>query len=427
METDWLRIVRDALLGILFQPFYYIAILLIVMQYLRQIRQERQLFGVKLLHWQGQLVCAVAAGWIVGLVLSVVGIFVGFRLTPDAVLWLWGISVLLALLRVRFLCFAYAAGALGLLQPAVVALGLPDSGGWIGRMADSLAQLDIAGLLLLVALLHLAEALLVRVQGDRLSTPLFLLGKRGKLVGAYALQGYWPVPLFLLVPAASGIPGAELPWMPLAGDGGGYGWTLLALPTLVGFSELTRTMLPERKAGRIYRGLLLYSIGLGAVAAAAIAWAPLVPIAALFALLLHEALIWAGRLQESTAAPLYVHPPEGLRILGVVPGTPAEAMGLMSGEVLLKVNGMSVRTRDDLYRALHLQSAYAKLEVLNRDGQQKFVQRARYAGDHHQLGVILAPDDQAGYYVEPGAVSALGLLRRRRDAKRRETAAPPLP
>jgi hypothetical protein len=274
---------------------------------------------------------------------------------------------------------------------------------------------------MLVALLHLAEALLVRRQGDRISTPLFLEGKRGKLVGGYMLQGFWPVPLLMLVPSSgTGASTASLPWTPLFGADWSQGWTIIALPMIIGFTEMTRSMLPKAKARHAARGLLIYSICLAAAAILAW-WQPvLLPAAALVSILLHEAIIWRSRYLESARPPLFVHDARGLRILGIVPGTPAEAMGLAAGEILQKVNGIRVRTKEELYEALVQNSAFCKLEVLNMEGELKFAQRARYEGEHHQLGVILAPDEQASFYASSGPASLLALLRGSRASNRRD-------
>ncbi|MDG0811929.1 hypothetical protein [Cohnella rhizosphaerae] len=70
-----------------------------------------------------------------------------------------------------------------------------------------------------------------------------------------------------------------------------------------------------------------------------------------------------------------------------------------------KANGVRVRSKEELHAALQLQPAFTKLEVLNRDGNVKFAQRARYAGEHHQLGLILAPDEDAEYVAAPRSSS----------------------
>ncbi|GGG84717.1 PDZ domain-containing protein [Paenibacillus radicis (ex Gao et al. 2016)] len=415
-----LKQLESAAVHLLAQPFYYIAVLFIALQYTRQIRLERQMFAVRLHYWPRLLGRAMLAGLLAGLCFSVIGAFIGAAITQETVLWLWGAAAVLMLFRIRYLCFAYGAGILALLQWLTGFFPLADQGGTIARMAASLEQIDMPGLLMLVALLHLAEALLVARQGDKLATPLFLEGKRGKLVGGYMLQGFWPVPLLLLVPAAGGEQTA-LPWTPLLGADWSQGWTVIALPMVIGFSELTRSMLPKEKAKHAAKGLTLFSVGL--MGAALLAWwqPVLLPLAALVSLLLHEVIIWRSRSVEAARSPLFVNDRRGLRILGIVPETPAEAMGLQSGEILAKVNGTRVYNKEDLHAALQSNSALSKLEVLNHAGEVKFVQRARYAGDHHQLGVILAPDENANYYAAAGPSSLLELLRSSRTSNRRTT------
>ncbi|WP_308636622.1 PDZ domain-containing protein [Paenibacillus silvisoli] len=419
---DVLRQAGAALLGLLQSPFYYLAVLLIMLQYMRQTRLERKLFAVRLHAWPTQLGRTIVAGLAVGFIISCVGLFLGVTVTGEAVLWMWGTAAVLVFVRLRYLCFAYSVGLLGILQWAFGWTSLGERSDWIGSAAVSLAGLDIPGLLVLVALMHLGEALLVRWQGARFTSPLFLEGKRGKLVGGYSLHGYWPVPMLLLVPAVSGGSGDALPWTVLLGDGSLWsnGFTMIGFPMMIGFSELTRSLLPEAKARSASKGLLYYGLGVGAVAVAASFWSPLTLAAALCALLLHEALVAISYFKEEASSPFYVHDERGLRVLAVIPGTPAEAMGIVAGEVIHKVNGVQVRTKEELYAALHVHSAFAKLEVLNHEGQVKFLQRARYAGEHHQLGVVLAPDDRAGYYAAATPASLLDLLMRKRTAKSRQ-------
>ncbi|MFD1903675.1 hypothetical protein ACFSQ7_05385 [Paenibacillus rhizoplanae] len=126
------------------------------------------------------------------------------------------------LFRVRYLCFAYAIGTLGIVQFVLSFFPETLQSGAAGTVAAAVREMDIPALLALAALLHVAEALLARWQGPRLATPLFLAGKRGKVVGGYQLQAFWPLPLFVLIPAGTGI--GELPWHPLLG-GGASAWS----------------------------------------------------------------------------------------------------------------------------------------------------------------------------------------------------------
>src|SRR5690606_11111852 len=139
------------------QPFYYIAVLFIILQYMRQIRMERQMFAVKLHMWPKLVVKALLAGLIIGLAVSIAGLFIGAALTPEAVLWLWAIAVLHMLIRIRYLCVAYSAGIIAVLQWVFGWTALSERTDWMGSFFASLAQIDAAGLVQLVALLHFAE------------------------------------------------------------------------------------------------------------------------------------------------------------------------------------------------------------------------------------------------------------------------------
>jgi len=426
---DWMRLAGQALAAMLAQPFFYLAVLVVLLQYRRQIYLERKLYHVRLHSLPADALRAVGFGLLAGVFASAVMAGFGARLAAGTVLWLWGIALVLMLFRVRFLCFAYAAGVLGLLHAAAVLWndgaaagqgGTPGGdpsawGGWAEAAWNSLLEAHMPSVFVLVALMHLIEALLVRADGARMAMPLFLKGKRGKLVGGYQIQGFWPVPLLLPVPAASAAvspagalssahgpasaDGLSLPWTPLFGSGV-EAWGMLAVPLLIGFTELTTSMLPERKARRSAAGLAGFSVLLFATAIAAQWSVWLVVLASAVSILMHEAMMFASRLKETSSAPLFVHTPQGLKVLGVLPGSPASELGIRPGETIHRVNGERVATRAELHRAMRRSPAFVKLELLDLNGENRFAQRAVYDGDHHLLGIILAPDEQAPYYLE---------------------------
>jgi hypothetical protein len=403
--ADMARDIGWAALRMGTQPFYYIAVILVMLIWRRQVYVERRLFSVKLHRPVAGALITIGAGIAAGVAASLVMTALGSRVTPETVYWLWGLALLFSLFRIRWMCFAYAAGALGVLQTAAsVADGqalerLPDV---LARIVHSLQSAHMPSVLALVAVMHLAEAALIRFHGTGLAMPIFVEGKRGKVVGGYQLQGYWPVPLLLLVPASAGaLPegGFALEWPPLFG-GGVDAWAWLAFPAMIGFAEQTTAFLPKRKARRTSARLAAYGAVLLAAAAAAeyVPWLALP--AACLSVLLHEGLVLWSRLEESASPPRYVHGPTGLMVLGVIPGSPAEALGITAGQTIVRVNGVRVAVKEDLHRALRQNPAYVKLELADENGEIRFMQRALYAGEHHQLGIILAPDEDVSYIVE---------------------------
>lgn len=243
---DWLGSLGTAFLHLLIQPYYYIAIIFIALYYRRQVALERKLIHVKLHSWGQETWRTVWSGLVMGLVVSIAAILLGVSLSGTAVACIWVVSIVLSLLRVRYLCFAYSIGLLGVIQFVLNFFPNALHSGAVGNITTAIREMDIPALLVLAALLHMAEALLARWQGAKLATPLFLKGKRGMVVGGYQLQAFWPLPLFLLIPSGAG---TDLPWQPLLGGGLG----VVSLPVIIGFSEMTQGMLPGRKAARTSR------------------------------------------------------------------------------------------------------------------------------------------------------------------------------
>jgi hypothetical protein len=409
----------QAALGLLSLPYLYIALFLVWWHARQAVTLQRRLFHVRLIGSLQLVLWRLGAGILAGLGLSALGFAAGATLTAGTLLCVWVATVVLALFRLRYICLAYAAGALGIVQ-FILSLAVSENGlnGFAFDAVHTVNSINVPGLLFLAGLLHIAEGLLVRLQGAKTAIPLFLEGKRGKPVGAYALSGVWPIPLLWLVPVAGGDSGGfHLPWTPLFGIGGGtLSWTLMAFPVLIGFSDRTETFWPEQKAKFSGNSLMLYGTAIAGLAAGAAFWSPLAVAASVAAFVLHEGLLQLSRSREIGRLPLYIQDGTGVRVLAVLPGTPAAEMGLQAGEVIRKVNGTPTRTKEELHAALQLQSAFSKMEVVNREGHLKFVQRARYAAEHYQLGLILAPDEEVDFVAAPRSASLWHGLARRRHA-----------
>jgi hypothetical protein len=385
-------------------PFYYIALLVVFLHYRRQAKFERLCFNTRLHSEIYETWSSTITGLAAGIGASVILLAMGVVIRPFDLFWVWGITLLLSLLRVRYLCMAYAVGMIGILREAAIwlPLGEIESTFWV----ESLKQIHMPSLLFLVGLLHVIEAMLVSRQGARSAMPIFVEGKRGKIVGGYQLQRYWPIPLFLWIPVST--PG-EIPWENVLSN---WGWPWLAggvllqslsmvlFPALVGYGQRTISQYPDQQAKGAARLLALYGLIIITVAVIAEQFAFLSIAGSLLAIFLHEGMILYLQNKDHSRIPIYVHNHQGLMVLAVLPDSPAVAMGILPGEILSKVNGMKVLTRKDLHKALQRNPAHCKLEVINRAGHLKLASRSLYDGEHHQLGIILAPDEQARYAVK---------------------------
>lgn len=395
---SWLWLILDACLDLLSQPFYYIAIVIIALWFRRQGMLERKLMHVRLNAWPLLTARTVITGVMIGFIVSILYMFLGIQLSIQGVVMIWVVSIVLMLFRVRYLNAVYAISVLGLIQWILGFFDQWQPSGWTRNITLEIERLDVPALLILSAVLHLIHALFIRLQRGQAASPVYFEGKRGKLVGGYQLQYLTPIPLMLLVPAGLGY-GADLPWNPAFLNGSGE-YLLFGLPLLVGFGEMTKSMLPEEKVVLTSKRMVLYGAVLLILGLLSMWWSPATVVAVLFGFLGHEALSWMSSYEEENRSPIYVHPKQGLQILAILPGSPAEELGIMPGEVIYKVNGQIVQSQADLHRCLRMNPAFCKLEIRNHNGESKFLQRAIYEGEHHQLGALLAPDPDTGFAIK---------------------------
>lgn len=382
-------------------PYFYVGIVLLGLAYWRQNLLERKLFGVRATEWKKQVGESVLYGSIVGAFVSLGSLTLGLVIRPEDITWIWCISLVLALIRVRFICFSYSVGLLSLLSLFVQAFYLifPLTRSTI-PLLSFLLHFRVAPLLCWVALLHLAEAVLVFLQGDKSPSPLFVAGKRGRIVGGFLLQKFWllPIALFTFTGTAAPLVGSPS-WWPIFPGAGSSGLQIMPLPAVLGFSGVSTSSTPKMKAHRNAKLLVVYSLLLLLFSyLGAIYWMWLWG-AALFAPLAHEFILWVDKREESAHPARFIKSESGLRILSVLPGSPAEAMGLLPEEVIVKVNQCPVSTPFDLHFAINQNPAYTRLEVKNLAGEVRFLQKPIYEGMHHSLGLILVPDESAREYV----------------------------
>lgn len=417
----WLKAMVAGVPALFTNPLTYLLLIIIALQWKRQVDIERKLFSSRLHTVAEGLFQSIFFGCLGGFLASCIFIGLGVVFALEPFFYLWAIALILMLFQIRYLCFAYSGAVLGLL--VLLSQWFPQIGqlAWLESLWTSLQAIYLPSLFIMVACLHLIEALLVYVTGGQRATPVFIQSKRGRLVGGFHLQQFWFVPLFMLIQGGtSSLPPLFSGW-PLFTPELGAPFALLLLPAVLGYSEQAVSFSPQEKAKQSAKGLLIYSLSLLGLTLLAVYLSPLLFIVViLFSFLGHEAMFWISSWQEKRGVPIYIHPKEGLKILAVIPYSPAAKMGLQAGEVILKANGQRVNQRNELYQALSTNQTFCKLEVINLEGNLKFAQSSLYAEDHHQLGVILAPDQQAPYYLEAKRVNLIHLLLQKIDRQKNQ-------
>lgn len=401
--VDILEILLGSIVQLFLEPTLLIPLLLVTllvwMQYRRIAAMEHALFGVTLNAPGDQLLFSLGAGLLGGLVATLLFLLMGISLPETGILPVWILALVLMMIHPRFLCFSYAGGIVAL---SSLLFGVP--------------QVNVGGLMGLVAVLHLVEAVLIRFTGPKRATPVYVRHE-GQVVGGFALQKFWPLPFFallaLLIPEQwAGAPGtvAMPDWWPLIGFGGeiatGYQliYSLFPVAAALGYGDIAITSTPQAKARRTSNLLLLYSLGLLALAVLSSRHTLFAYAAALFSPLAHEWLIISGQRREQVGKPVYTNA-RGPMVLATVPGSPADIMGIQAGDIIHRVNGYRVRTGEDIQFAVSPWAFELEMLVERSTGEQQVL---KYTGKVPPLGLIMVPDTAVSGIVHFGRPGPLG-------------------
>ncbi|GAB6179401.1 S1C family serine protease [Desulfotomaculum defluvii] len=377
---------------------FLVVLAIVALQYYRMGRAKERLFGLKPRSFWRDFLVATGFGLVGGIIASYIMVFVGLTLSDSGLIYLWPLAILLMLIDARFLCFAYAGGILAL---SSLIFGWP--------------KVSAPQILGLVAILHFVEAFLILVSGHLGAMPIFLKNAEGRVVGGFALQKFWPIPLAVMVivgqTSISGA-GINMPqWWPLIkGDLGAdldnIIYSLMPVVAGLGYGDLAAARSPRQK-GRISAILLgLYSVALLVLAVLADRQPLIGIIAALFSPLGHELLIYLGKRMEANNS-IYSPTSEGVKILDVIPSYPAWQAGIRSGDIILEVNGMAVASRQGLEFAL---GVYNKVQITYYSMAEKQVYREGIEyGEKEMLGLLPVPEGHEEILME---LSTTGPLRR---------------
>lgn len=421
-----------------------VVLLLVHMQYKRIADAERRLYGVPMGDAVQNTLIGLLYGIGGGLLATFLFVVLGISLIDVGIGYLWVLAIVLMTIHPRFLCFSYAGG---LLSTTHLLFGWP--------------VLNVPAVMGLVAVLHLVESVLIWIHGARDATPVYVRRRDGRVAGGFTLQKFWPMPFIALIAFVFGqneLGEATLAmpdWWPLikpraaVAEGMAYVYMLFPVIAALGYGDLAITREPKVKARRTAAHLLVYSVVLmglallgGAETSFAVGWQWL---AAIFAVAGHEAVIHIGRLAEEEGDPVY-DAKDGAVVLGVVPGTPAEEMGLRTGDVIRTLNGFPIRSGADLRDVLTPWAVGITLEVdrpaggsehgpgegrghvlgdrpgweerpesgvMNARSDRRFDRiTLRFGGKVPPFGVILAPDPNGPWFMNLEDGSRYGVMLR---------------
>ncbi|MDD2619411.1 MAG: PDZ domain-containing protein [Syntrophomonadaceae bacterium] len=403
MEQSWEvllmmgRVIMATFRSPLFIMLYIMLFGMVAWQYKRMEELSARLVGIKRRNYLYSALISTLAGLLGGIIGSILLVLVGIDLNNIGLIQLWIIAILLMLINPRFLCFAYAGGILSLFA-----------------LLTGYIDINVAHLLALIAILHMAESILILLNGHFLAIPLYVKKKTG-IHGAFNLQKFWPIPLIALVSMGYGdsSSGVEMPqWWPLLRDYTGFvseqNYSLLPVLAILGYGDISTTTTPWLRAKKSAFNLFIFSLILLLLTIFAYRWNILLMAAALFSPLGHELLIWLGMREESNKKPLYTEAPRGLAVLDILPGSPARQAGMLSQDIIMSINGETVDLTGKL-RDLGCEPGENIIQIMRKD--TNIICRFKLSAGQH-AGIIPVPAQSASKYLLISDDSIFYLVRR---------------
>ncbi len=382
--------VLKELFNAIFNYIFWIVLALVALQYRRIAKARESLFGIRGNTVLKDTLVATAYGVVGGIAGSYLLVLAGINLTGIGINYIWPLALFLMLINPRFLCFSYAGGIIALSN---LLLGAP--------------TVDVPQLMGLIAILHLVESLLISFSGHVGATPMFTKTASGHLVGGFTLQKFWPLPIVTVafLPEVSGFsPLPAMPdWWPVIKFGQvletGLVGVLIPFVAGLGYGDIALAHTPVEKSKMSARNLSIFSLLLLLLALLASHYRILEFLAALFAPLGHEVVIYLGQNRELRGSPIFVPPNRGVRVLEAVPNTAAQAAGVQSGDVIYAINGEPVNSKRDIETILWRGPVLLEIEYITylKKKWQRAIVRLK---PHQPLGIIAVPEGEEGVYTE---------------------------
>ena len=370
-----------------------VVFLLVYRQHRKILIYEKRMFGLVRIQPFIETCTAMVYGIVGGLVATALFVALGISLTDTGIAYLWITSLILMLIHPRFLCFSYAGGLISL---SSILLGYP--------------QLNVPSVMALVAILHLVEAFLIAINGYHNASPMYIKHPNGKVVGGFTLQKSWPVPFIALLGIAIletsiDIQSFPMPdWWPIFKPGGAIPanhtivYVLFPIVAALGYSDFAITSLPKEKARWSAGTLFLFSAALLSLAVLGNHYPRTAILAALFSPLGHELVIYFGQKREKSKSPVFSCD-DGVMVLAVYPNSPAEKMGLKTGDVIRGINGTPIPDLPTLMNEMSPWLIDPVFEVENAFHSPKR-RTIAFKGKVPPLGLIPTPNPNQGIYVQ---------------------------
>ncbi|MBV4428470.1 PDZ domain-containing protein [Clostridium tyrobutyricum] len=341
-----------------------------------------------------QIVIGIFAGTLASVIMSYLGITFNNNSSVELIFLA---SIVFMFFNPRFICFSYSGALIGFISILlnIVSMHFNMSG------LDFL-KIDIVSLMSMVAILHFVEGILVVIDGKKGSIPVFT-NKSGRIVGGFALQRYWliPIAIFFILQSkpdtASYVQLYTPNWWPILKNQitnvnllKTAVLTLMPFYAVIGYSSVTFTRNVKEKTFMSGMFIIVYSVLLFVLAQFANINLFLKLFVIVFAPLAHEGMIFIQRYIETVGKPKYISSDEGIMVLAVAPNSPANEMGIKSGDLLVEINSQKIENEEKITEIARKCSNFIWFKIKRVTGKLEQVSYNKM-NENRRLGIVFVP------------------------------------
>jgi hypothetical protein len=354
-----------------------------------------------------QIVIGILAGVLGSVILSYLGVMFDEH---SAIGLIFLVSLLLMFVNPRYICFSYSGAIIGFISVVLNEIAVLNKGVVVSLFGQNInlsnidfLKIDVVSLMTLVGVLHIIEGLLVLVDGRKGSIPVFT-NRDGNIVGGFALKRYWLLPVTIMVLAVS-----------TGTDGTGAGITLTTpngwpfinsaltiadvnkviisiLPLFAGIGYNSITFTKDKTQKTLISGGMIFTFGLALAIVAQIGninfFTKLLVIA--FAPIAHEVMLRFAKHIELKGEMKYVSTGDSIMILDVAPNTPAQEMGIKSGDKIIEINNRKIENEEQIINIMTGTSNFFWFKIERPSGQVEEVHYNKM-NPGKRLGIVFVP------------------------------------
>ncbi|MFC0013599.1 MULTISPECIES: hypothetical protein [Allobacillus] len=405
MWMDWLVEIGLGILRVTWQPLLYAAIIFAFWTGYKRIEKERKQFGHRIFEMTAEWKGTWLTGLLFGLLLSGGILLAGGLISYEWMLFVSAITVLFLLFnQTRLLSPIYTVGISAI---TIWLLNFFDVTIINQTISDAIYAVDLVFVSYIMLALFLAEIILVATTKRSRTFPGLEKSDRGKFVGFHSAKRLMFVPFFVPIQGTALQLEQWLPWWPMF-EMGSTTFSLMLFPAIIGFQQRFHSTLSDHGAKQLAKKLTLLFILLVALAVGLYIYPEWVYVFLGVAVVGRLVIQWATFVSESGKRSIYSPQPDGIKIVGIIPHSPADEMGLVVGEKIVRVHDQPVSNEHEFYEIMRVNQTYCKLSVKNLDGEIRFVQRPIYQNERHELGLVFVKE-KPKFSLQPNLTEEIDL------------------